>query len=716
MRTNKTTAALIPLLLAAAVSCDKEYDYEKKVKLDTPAKVSLSVQGIDDVVALLAPKTKTYTVVAAAGPVADETLTLSIAVDLAKLNAWNKANGTSYESVPGDAVELSSNSLMLPRYNTVSTTAQLTLKSGALPDDDKTRALALAITKVEGSGNLAMTAADSTVIIFFKRKIIQDKGFELGSGTEDDPYIIRNSDEMVAINRAMKSGETTYFKMTQDVDMDGYEDWLPLNAEEPYDKAVSFDGGGHRITGLTYTPSTNGNGMFHTLVGEFRDVVFENSTVDGLSATGGLLAATVGAEDAPTTVEGVTFNNVTLNVKGTPSGVGPLAGIVVNSTIKDISVNNVSIADADGDGKGPNNAGGVAGVARYVKSSFVNVTSSGKVCGAERSGGILGNVPKESTKKGGTTAGTSFENCSSSVDVTGSKYVGGLVGLLNADDITVKSCHATGSVSNTGTDTGGLVGWCGMRISMTDCYATGSVTGSDHYMGGLVGSLYGNAEVKRCWATGNVTSKATTTKSSFGGLIGIAARDKGDSVIEDCYAAGNVTCGASGRFGGGLVGTIENKSGVVINRCFSSGEVTTSHSAVGGLVGICKSSTLTDASLVNTVTNCIVWSPRIRNDYAGQENRWSSGAVIGVSNTKNTLTNNWRCAGMEFFDINGETLFDCEDSDPSHPITYAGTHQANFYPYHGKAAAAGATISSVAKSIGWPEDVWDLSGDVPVLK
>ena len=38
------------------------------------------------------------------------------------------------------------------------------------------------------------------------------------------------------------------------------------------------------------------------------------------------------------------------------------------------------------------------------------------------------------------------------------------------------------------------------------------------------------------------------------------------------------------------------------------------------------------------------------------------------------------------------------------------------YPYHGKAAAAGKTISQLAADLGWSTDVWDLSGDVPALK
>jgi hypothetical protein len=38
-----------------------------------------------------------------------------------------------------------------------------------------------------------------------------------------------------------------------------------------------------------------------------------------------------------------------------------------------------------------------------------------------------------------------------------------------------------------------------------------------------------------------------------------------------------------------------------------------------------------------------------------------------------------------------------------------------FSPYHGKAAPAGSTVSSVARTLGWSETVWDLSGAVPVL-
>ena len=532
-------------------------------------------------------------------------------------------------------------------------------------------------------------------------------GSSLGTGTESDPYIIRTRQQFINMADLLASASTTYIKLGEDIDMTGYADWTSLNAEEPYDKAVNFDGCGHKVSGFTYTPSATGCGMFHTLVGSFSNTVFESSTVDALSVPGGLVAYQIGTAEAAATVSGVTLNDVILNVTGTPTGVGTLAGNAVNSTIENVTVTNVTIADADNDGKAANNTGGVVGAARYAKSSFVNVVSSGVICGGSRTGGIVGNVVKE-----GTVAGTSFENCSSLANITGTAYVGGLAGLLEATGIIVKSCHATGSVSNTGENTGGLIGYCGQGISITDSYAVGNVTGKSHYIGGLVGSLKGEAEIRRCYATGNVTS---TGGLHYGGLIGNAARDYGDSTIEDCYATGNVSDGDKGyRMAGGLVGIVENKGGVVINRCFASGDVTVKQVAIGGLVGMCKSADLT-ADIITTVTNCIAWNSKVWNSstYTG---RWSSGAVIGVSNTKNTLTNNWRRADMEFRDIYDEPLFDCADSDPSNPLIYSGTHQSNFHPYHGKAAPEDATISSVAKTLGWPEDIWDLSGDVPALK
>ena len=36
--------------------------------------------------------------------------------------------------------------------------------------------------------------------------------------------------------------------------------------------------------------------------------------------------------------------------------------------------------------------------------------------------------------------------------------------------------------------------------------------------------------------------------------------------------------------------------------------------------------------------------------------------------------------------------------------------------YHGKAAAADATVSSIAQTLGWSADIWDFSTELPILK
>ena len=61
-------------------------------------------------------------------------------------------------------------------------------------------------------------------------------------------------------------------------------------------------------------------------------------------------------------------------------------------------------------------------------------------------------------------------------------------------------------------------------------------------------------------------------------------------------------------------------------------------------------------------------------------------------------------------------LFDHPDSSPQAPLTQTVSTAKWFSPYHGKAAPANATVSSVAQSLGWSAEIWDFSADVPVLK
>lgn len=674
MKTHRILAIIgLSALLAAA--CTQEYDYQKKQKISTPANFTITIDSMEDTVVLMSPRTKSYTVKVTANSVADDILTLTIGSDPTKIAAYNRAHGTSFDAIPGDAFSLTKDQLILPRYNKVSSTTVLTLNSAAMPDDNTAHLLPLTITKIEGTSPTSLSQTDSTFFILFRRRALPASGFELGTGTEADPYIIRNQTELTCVPRALKSGQTTFFKMEADVDLNGYEDWIPANSASPYDMAIDFDGGGHKISNF-FSNSESMPSFVGVLVGSIHDVTFENPVLDVNASRAGLLGAQAGTADgAKAEIKNVNVTGMKINVVGTTEGVGGLIGQAYNTTFSKVKVG-ANIIDADDDHKVPSSIGGLVGVV-WSGCLFSECETSGALHANQRGGGLIGYIRD-------TAEDIKVEKCSSSVEIVNeSQNAGGLIGLAYAPKLTVTDSHATGDVT----------------------------TLASHYAGGLIGSMNGTSTIQRCYATGNILCNGGNHN---GGLIGNAARTTGDSLIEDCYATGNVTLKASnGRMAGGLVGVIENKTGITIRRCYASGDIKSEYSVVGGLVAFAKSGTLTD-NINFILENSIAWNKVISCPTAAPTT-WSSGAVIAVSNVYNTLTNNYRRPDMTFSDGSDFGLFDSPNVSASAPLKDA-EKVTYYYPYHGIAAPAGSTISSVAKTLGWPTDIWDLSGDAPKLK
>ena len=674
MKTHRILAIIgLSALLAAA--CTQEYDYQKKQKISTPANFTITIDSMEDTVVLMSPRTKSYTVKVTANSVADDILTLTIGSDPTKIAAYNRAHGTSFDAIPGDAFSLTKDQLILPRYNKVSSTTVLTLNSAAMPDDNTAHLLPLTITKIEGTSPTSLSQTDSTFFILFRRRALPASGFELGTGTEADPYIIRNQTELTCVPRALKSGQTTFFKMEADVDLNGYEDWIPANSASPYDMAIDFDGGGHKISNF-FSNSESMPSFVGVLVGSIHDVTFENPVLDVNASRAGLLGAQAGTADgAKAEIKNVNVTGMKINVVGPTEGVGGLVGQAYNTTFSKVKVG-ANIIDADDDHKVPSSIGGLVGVV-WSGCLFSECETSGALHANQRGGGLIGYIRD-------TAEDIKVEKCSSSVEIVNeSQNAGGLIGLAYAPKLTVTDSHATGDVT----------------------------TLASHYAGGLIGSMNGTSTIQRCYATGNILCNGGNHN---GGLIGNAARTTGDSLIEDCYATGNVTLKASnGRMAGGLVGVIENKTGITIRRCYASGDIKSEYSVVGGLVAFAKSGTLTD-NINFTLENSIAWNKVISCPTAAPTT-WSSGAVIAVSNVYNTLTNNYRRPDMTFSDGSDFGLFDSPNVSASAPLKDA-EKVTYYYPYHGIAAPAGSTISSVAKTLGWPTDIWDLSGDAPKLK
>lgn len=697
-----------------SVSCTREYPYQKVTPIDTPASMSLTVYDLDGEVALMAPKKKTFTVQVKARAIADELLTFVIKADLSLVEDYNKEHGTSYEAVPAEAYEITEEKLYLPRYNTVSSTSELTLKSAGLAEDGNAYLLPLTISEIKSDSahQFDMSPEDYTVYILFRRKILPASGFEFGTGTETDPYLIYTQLDLLCMSRGLREGQPTYFRLEEDVDMSDYEDWIPVSTAGPAE--IHFDGNNKTITGFNCSADVYPS-FLGVFTGSVKDVIFDRPVITSGTSSGGLIAAYAGDvsnPEAATVISNVKVTGMEINSSGTNGKgnmLGGIAGCAVNADISDVDVE-VNINDADRNNAAVSQVGGIVGTADIAPSKLSGCHASGALTGHHSVGGILGYAKAE---------GCCVTDCSADVDITAfGNNSGGLVGYAN-QGTEISDCHATGNVTGKGTYTGGLVGYA-TKSRIVHCHAVGDIDAGGHYAGGLIGGgEYGGLTVQRCYAAGNLTS--ADAKNHVGGLIGNMDTKgaSGNSLVEDCYATGNLKSQGTARMYGGLIGVVEKSCGDVVRRCYASGDVILDGISVtcGGLIAIAKTgSTGNDAytlSIDFTMEYCIAWNGKIQN--GNNPSSWSSGAFIGASSALNTLRSNYRRADMELVDYGGITLVDQPDVSRSAPLE--GTDASGFkFAYHGKAAAEGATLTSVAKMLGWPESVWDFSGDTPLLK
>ncbi|MCQ2184236.1 MAG: DUF4886 domain-containing protein [Bacteroidales bacterium] len=321
----------------------------------------------------------------------------------------------------------------------------------------------------------------------------------------------------------------------------------------------------------------------------------------------------------------------------------------------------------------------------------------------------------------GSVRNLNFSSCNVSAE--------GECGILAAkagtsSPVALHNVHASGcTVASTlvGTvNTGGLVATIG-NATVTNCSFGGTVStksksGYSGFIGGLVGQVTSESTFKRCCA--DVEVKGTSNNYCGGGLVGGSTQNVAVTV-RDCYTTGSMTAVS---YFGGVIG--ELSTGATVTNCYSTMTLFGTY-ALGGVVGracnYCNpnSSKTFDTDVNITVRGCIAWNPSITSgNKTTPANGYSSGAVVAFNVNKNVLASCVRRPDMVFdmfpqADYN--ILVDQPDFGPSYPYSKLGS-ETYYMPYHGRAAASGATVSSVARSLGWNADVWDFSGDCPVLK
>ena len=372
---------------------------------------------------------------------------------------------------------------------------------------------------------------------------IKQKGaFTVGQGTEDDPFIISNLDDLNKLSRVgLLSGalmNVIYadknFKINSDISGITSPITLPYNLGL-YGKAYTIDGNGKKLT--VNINVTNGNASLFNSYG--------TGTIKNLTVSGKITANS--------------DNNNTYYACG-------IGGSTVTDCINEAEVT------ATGD---HTEAYGISNV-----GTITNCINKGKINGNSACG-IGGSTVTDCTNKAEITASNSaygitnsynatVTNCTNETKVTGSNSASGI---SNSGNIT--NCVNKGQISGNSA--------CGIGGStVTDCTNEGDVTATDEYSGNASGitNSYPKATITNCINKGKITASGNSSPNAGG----ISAETSEGSIISNCTNEGDVT---SSGCAGGIVGSsyratikdCQHKSGIV------KGEVDEYSNLSGYIVG-----------------------------------------------------------------------------------------------------------------------------------
>jgi len=563
-----------------------------------------------------------------------------------------------------------------------------------------------------------------------------------GNGTEQDPYLIASAEDFAAMHDYLSLNTYTYFRQTKDIDCSTLTSWTPVNDQNAA-FGIMYDGDDKTISKFTLKSEHKWASIFGVVHGTIKDLKVDSSSIEatGAGATGGIIAAWVGNID--NTLQGrienvhVTNSAISIADKGYVGGIAGQSGSgrFVNCSFNG-TVTRVTSGTADTNYP-------IAGILAYAREDveLKDCHTSGDLKSNQRyiCGGVVGWAANK----------IKITECSNAMTLYSKKgYVGGILGLASEGG-EISGCFNTGKITSDATDAGGIIGGAKSVLTVSKCHNTGAITSKSRYVGGIIGRSQGTASVSECYNTGNMTTTySSTTASNTAGIMGLSS---GAVEIARCYNTGVIKA-ANSNMVGGILST--GAAAVTISDCYSTGDISTKHSA-GGIMGNApKNTTISNCYSMGSVTttnysaagilgravggvasssfsvdqvdsliveNCISFNSSIKSTGGIKtDSNYSIAPIVGFSSPKNTLRNCWRSPDVTvsgYNDTQYNTLTDTEDSDATNPLPYTCTSPLKWYaPYNGKVVAAGTTLSTVAKNIGWSETTWDLLGDTPALK
>ena len=252
----------------------------------------------------------------------------------------------------------------------------------------------------------------------------KDLGYTIES---NGSYTVTSADGLMNIAKLVNGGKTDInITLDTDIDLTG-KDWTPIGTDFHNSYTGTFDGGGHTITGLTFTTNDENAGLFGYLnrAGTVKNVVMEGVQITSNQIYGGSIGGVVG------------------------SGWGTIENCSVSGSVS-----------------GTVYVGGVVGV--QIGGSITGCSSSATVKGMVDVGGVAGQTNSSATLTACYATGNVTLEIAPKKNIAGGSLVG-----MNAGS-SLLACYATGNVTSTGSSTGyvHIGGFLGdnYNTTVTACY------------------------------------------------------------------------------------------------------------------------------------------------------------------------------------------------------------------------------------------------------
>ena len=232
----------------------------------------------------------------------------------------------------------------------------------------------------------------------------KDLGYTIES---NGSYTVTSADGLMNVAELVNGGKSDInITLDTDIDLTG-KDWTPIGTDYDNSYKGTFDGGGHTITGLTFTTNDEYAGLFGWLnrAGTVKNVVMEGVQITSNQIYGGSIGGVVGYSWG-------TIENCSVS--------GSVSGTVY--------------------------VGGVVGA--QIGGSITGCSSSATVKGTVDVGGVAGQTNSSATLTACYATGNVIIEMDPKKNIAGGSLVG-----MNAGS-SLLACYATGNVTSTGSSTG----------------------------------------------------------------------------------------------------------------------------------------------------------------------------------------------------------------------------------------------------------------------